>query len=487
MEPDRSGGPYRPYPDAAEFAAHVASLYGLRRIVDASGAWTAELAVAYPKLRPVALDRASSSTGIPAAALAVGPSAELLAPAGSLTGLADVLLDLSFVTIATDDDAPVLEWLAGRGIQPTFSGRTRASEDDDGRNACLVVVDRALDSAIAEADTPPDDFRVVAIMAAFNEEDVIGPVIEKLVSDGVGVYVIDNWSTDRTPEIVRSFEERGLVGMERFPAVPNDRFVLRALLARATQVARRLDADWFVHHDADERRVGPWPGVGLREALWRVDLAGFNAVDFAVANFRPTDDSFEPGSDFERHFRFFEFGATSDLLLQIKAWKNVGPVDLAGSAGHQAQFPGRRVFPYKFLLKHYPIRSQAHGEKKIFRERVPRWDRHERVRGWHIHYEAFKPDESFLRDPAGLIEGRGPETWSRYLPEALTGAGLIRREYPDWALHGGVAGSVGRRAFLARQSVERSRAAHIWSELSGKPQGLVRRLRALLDRRVGSG
>ena len=54
--------------------------------------------------------------------------------------------------------------------------------------------------------------------------------------------------------------------------------------------------------------------------------------------------------------------------------------DLAGSGGHEAVFTGRRVFPYNFLSKHYPVRSQAHGERKIFVERSAR--RSESARRW---------------------------------------------------------------------------------------------------------
>ena len=476
MEPDRSGSPY---PDAAEFAAHVASLYGMRRILDVGAAWSRELEIAYPGLSPLTAEEGSGRAATGAAILAVGAADPLFGPDGRLAAGGVDVESSPLIVIATDDAAVAKAWLTTQGLVPAFAGRTRLDESDSARSAHLFVVDRALDRAIASADPAPDTFRVVAIVAAYNEEDVIGPSIEKLIDDGVGVYVIDNWSTDRTAEIVRGFEGRGLVGSERFPATPDDRFALRSLLVRATEVAAGLEADWCVHHDADERRLGPWPGLGLRESLWRVDRAGFNAVDFTVANYRPIDNSYEPGSDFEEHFRNFEFGDTSDLLVQIKAWKNDRRVDLVGSAGHQARFANRRVFPYKFLLKHYPIRSQAHGERKIFRERIPRWDRHERVRGWHVHYDDFRPDQSFLRDPAELIEDRGEETWRVYMPEALTGSGLVHREFPEWALRGGA----GRSFFLGRQAWERSAAAGLFREAVGKPRGLVRRVRRALAER----
>jgi hypothetical protein len=525
----------RPYPDAAEFAGHAASLYGLRNIVDVGLAWTPELAVVFPDLRVSGafgpLETGDAAEPHPAAApgphfateprsvaapgphsaaagryrfgrpidpsdpansarlarlepatsalLAAGPAGRLCGEGGALTRLRDLVAASPLVVVATDDPAPVLDLLAGCGRKPEFVGRTRSHPGDAERSGYLVVADERLARLADGPARPPDGFRVVAIVTAYNEEDIIGPAIEKLVGDGVGVYVVDNWSTDRTGEIVRGFEGRGLVGLERFPAAPSESFALRKLLKRIAGIAAGLDADWFIHHDADERRCGPWPGLGLRDSLWRVDRAGFSAVDHTVVNYQPVDDSFEPGSDFEEHFRYFEFGRSSDLLLQVKAWKNVGRVDLAGSAGHQVAFAGRRIFPYKFLLKHYSIRSQAHGEKKVFRERVPRWDRHERVRGWHRHYDAVEPGRSFLRDPRELVEDSGPDTWLRYMPEALTGAGLAQRDLPEWAL----AGEVGRRAFLARQSVEASRSYKLLVDAVSKPGGLARRVRAGL----GSG
>jgi glycosyltransferase involved in cell wall biosynthesis len=492
----------RPYPDAAELAGHVALLHGLRHIVDVGLSWTPELAIVFPELRatgallpgddpgqapsayqagkPLSLaDWAAGGAALGrldsarSALLAAGPARRLCGDEGALEKLSDLVAEAPIVIVATDDAEPVLRQLAGLGIEPEFVGRTRAHAEDVERSGHLILVDRVLARARAQVARAPSEFRVVAIMTAYNEEDVIGPAIGKLVDDGVGVYVIDNWSTDRTNEIVRGFEGKGLVGFERFPEAPSDRFVLKTLLRRVTAVAAGLQADWFIHHDADERRTGPWPGLGLRESLWRVDRAGFSAVDHTVVNYRPIDNAFEPGGDFEGYFRNFEFGQTSDLLLQIKAWKNVGRADLAKWGGHQAVFSGRRVFPYKFLLKHYPVRSQAHGERKIFRERVARWDPGERARGWHVHYNDVAPEQSFVWDRAGLIEDRGAETRTLYLPEMLTGAGLTARDFPPWAL----GGKAGRSLYLTLQAIEQSRTYGRIRRLVSAPRGIVRRLR----------
>lgn len=497
MKPDRAD---RPYPDVAEFTAHVASLHGLRSIVDVGLSWSPELGIVYPELRvtgfvapgltgrdsphyafgrPLVLSdrsvtrRLSVSKITSGAILVTGPHERLCGDEGVLRRLSSPVRAAALVVVASDDPEPVLALLASMGLQPEFVGRTRANTEDDARSGHLIVVDRELALTRPEATQPPDNFRVVAIMAAYNEEDVIGPAIEKLVGDGVGVYVMDNWSTDRTAEIVRGFDGKGLVGMERFPDAPSDRFALRALVTRVAVIAAGLEADWCIHHDADERRCGPWPATGLREALWLVDRAGYSAVDHTVINYRPIDNEFQPGGDFERHMRHFEFGQTSDLLLQIKAWKNVGPVDLASWAGHQAAFAGRRVFPYKFLLKHYPVRSQSHGERKVFRDRVARWDPVERAWGWHNHYDDIAPMQSFVRNPSDLIEDRGTETRTRYLPEMLTGAGLATRNLPGWAL----GGRARRSLYLRSRPLVRTRCYRLLRRLVLAPRGLVRRLR----------
>jgi vacuolar-type H+-ATPase subunit I/STV1 len=66
------------------------------------------------------------------------------------------------------------------------------------------------------------------------------------------------------------------------------------------------------------------------------------------------------------------------------------------------QFRDRRIFPIQFLLRHYPIRSQGHGERKVFAERKKRFLERERVKGWHVQYDDFEPGHSFLGEPYHL-------------------------------------------------------------------------------------
>jgi glycosyltransferase involved in cell wall biosynthesis len=261
----------------------------------------------------------------------------------------------------------------------------------------------------------PRPLTIVAILAAYNEDDIIAEAVRALIAEGVLVYVLDHHSTDETRARLEPFRGRGVIGIETFPSDTADdelreAYAWEQILRRKEELAQELDADWFVHHDADEFRESPWSGQTLRQGIERVDAADYNAIDFQVLNFLPTSADRADGDDIRERLVFYEPGRIYDHQ-QVKCWKKTNqPAVLTTSGGHSVEFAGRRVFPIRFLLRHYPIRSQAHGERKVFRERLPRLVPRERARGWHVQYDHFLAGTPFVRDPASLL---------RYDPEAV--------------------------------------------------------------------
>jgi len=247
-----------------------------------------------------------------------------------------------------------------------------------------------------------DAFRVVALISAYNEADIVEPVLEHLAANGVWSYLIDDGSTDDTVERASRWLGRGLLGVERFEGADGGKTSWRALLARKRELARELGADWYVHHDADEIREAPWPGMSLRDAVRWVDRVGYNLVDFRVLNFAPVDDAYRAGMDPREHFTRWEDPAEYDLM-QRKCWKAGMPALELAEGGHDVRFAGRRIFPLRFLLRHYPIRGQAHGRRKVLEERKGRFADDELAYGWHRQYDhVAEPDHMFLRSPAAL-------------------------------------------------------------------------------------
>src|SRR2546423_11089630 len=107
--------------------------------------------------------------------------------------------------------------------------------------------------------------RVVAILATYNEERFIAGCLENLFRQNIQAYLIDNDSTDQTVEIARRYLGRGLIGIEKLPR--NGTFGWSSILKRKEQLAATLEADWFMHVDADEIYSPPRPGITLAEAF----------------------------------------------------------------------------------------------------------------------------------------------------------------------------------------------------------------------------
>ena len=457
------------------FAGQLARLHGASHLVDLGCGRAEKLAPLSPEFRLLGVDQGPNlrlaqdlATSIelidfdlerddpiplPEAArrnpvLAVDVIEHLRNPLPLLRNLRRLLADAPFALVSTperdlvrgvEDMGPpgnphhVREWsltelerlLTWAGLQILFIGLTASNDDGYPKRTTLAILETE-GAQPPESVRAPDGFRVVAFVPTYNEADVIEGSIRALVEDGIDVYVIDNWSTDETMSIIERLQGRGVIGAERFPAAgPSSSYYWQSILQRTEELALKLEADWFMHVDADERRRPPWPNVALRDAVYCVDQRGFNCIDHTVLEFQPVDEGFRAGDDLEDYFRHFQFGSRPGHFQQFKAWKNLGQrVDRATSYGHDTQFPERRPFPYKFLNKHYPFRSSEHGRRKVFDERIPRYPPEAVAQGAHVHYQALRPEHRFVR-PTQELHRFDEATFRRdFLVERLSGIGI---------------------------------------------------------------
>lgn len=309
------------------------------------------------------------------------------------------------VWFAGQDAASVGEQLERHGFE---HGAVEAVDlPEQGVVAILAPTEAVADDHQRLLAVPRPPFRAVAIMPAYNEADVIERSVAALISQGLDVYVFDHRSTDGSAEVLSRWLGRGLLRIERFPDdagydehANGEAMVWREILRRVEDIAELVPADWHLFVNADEFREAPWPDTTLAEGLFEVQQLGYNAVNFELVNFMPTEgDAFVPGEDVREHLRHYEPPGAFDLL-QIKAWNSGGArPDMRTRAGHSVLFEGRRVFPTPFILRHYPIRSVEHGMRKVHGERLARFDQQERSDGWHVQYDAYAAGAAeFLRD-----------------------------------------------------------------------------------------
>jgi glycosyltransferase involved in cell wall biosynthesis len=240
--------------------------------------------------------------------------------------------------------------------------------------------------------------RILALLATHNEQRCIVPCIEHFVRHGVDVYLIDNESQDDTVARARAFLDRGLVGIETMPR--EGRYQWRKILQRKAALAGELDADWFVHADADEISLPPAGDETLAAAIARVDAGGDNAINFLEFTFVPTVQS--PNHDHPDYLRTMRryYPFLPSFPNRLKAWKRQPDVvDLASSGGHVVSFPGLRMHSASFPMRHYLFLSVEHAIRKYVRQI---YDPDEVAMGWHRARARLRPEDIRLQDEAEL-------------------------------------------------------------------------------------
>lgn len=314
--------------------------------------------------------------------------------------------------------------LEAQGLPPTFAGRAPSGIFNSTSSRMISIHDPNVDRASRKQSQGTSIKPPLAILSTYNESDVIVEVMEDLVEQGCHLVIVDNWSSDGTWDLIENFRRRqpARVESERYPFEgPAHQCEWGQILRRKEDIAAANPGRWIIHTDADEIRRSPFPGTTLAEGLDIASRMGANRVHFSLINFRPvTDQPFAPGS-LRSSLLHFEFGTRPGHFKQGKAWfQGEVKVDLSSSGGHMVTFPSVRDFPYRFLLQHYPIRSNEHGMRKIFHDRRSRWSSHERsVLRWHTHYDGFSEDSSFIWRETELFPFNS-EFWNDYGLSILT-------------------------------------------------------------------
>lgn len=221
--------------------------------------------------------------------------------------------------------------------------------------------------------------KIVAIMCVFNEERFIAASLDHWQSHGIHVHLIDNESTDRTVAIAKQYHGGCLLEIEHLPR--NGVFNFEAILKRKEELAHSIDADWFLHVDADEFHQ-PWSSsLTLHDALVEVDATGFNAANFLELTFVPTKEYPDHnGPNFQETLRTY-YPFLPAFPHRLNAWrKQAEPVNLHKTAGHKVRFPGLSMYPVSFLMRHYLALSRDHAISKYKNRRHPEAAL---KKGWH--------------------------------------------------------------------------------------------------------
>jgi len=222
-----------------------------------------------------------------------------------------------------------------------------------------------------------------------DEADILPAFMRHMEREGIAVFGIDNWSSDDGDIIMRA--SPACVGCLQWPSEPQPANDHLAFLRYLEELVQSIPAHWRMNVDADEFFHSDRADRPLVEALTRVSDEGYNAVEFALSEYWPTDDLFQLGDDPEQHFHYRRINPIGGHLRHTKAWCYDGPISLVKSGGHSTQFEGRKIYPRSMVLRHYPFRTSQQYAAKMARHSLRVRDAFAESQGWHRQYENIPP------------------------------------------------------------------------------------------------
>lgn len=205
--------------------------------------------------------------------------------------------------------------------------------------------------------------KLVMTLLVRNEEEILEANIEYHLAQGVEfVIVTDHGSTDATPEILSSYEKRGIARVFRAEGTEHHQSQRVTRMARLAAVEH--GADWVINNDADEFW---WPAVGNLADVLAAVPPHYGQVIARRNNFLPV--AAQAGGPFYERYVVREKQSTNlvGAPLEPKVAHRARADVTVAPGNHSVVGDDLEPVPPLPLLEvmHFPMRTFAQFEAKI--------------------------------------------------------------------------------------------------------------------------
>lgn len=267
--------------------------------------------------------------------------------------------------------------------------------------------------------------RLVATMMVRDERDIIVPMIEHHLDQGVDLIIVtDNGSVDGTTEVLQHYADMGAIELHHDPVHRKQQGVVVTGMARRAYTVH--GADWVINADADEFLVPLDRSLTVREALERTPRS---LVAFEVPVVNLVSPPAERGSGIDR-LVWRDLRTTEELVevgIHAQPTPNaihIGDPDVTVAQGNHfvsLESAGQPDDEVGLEVLHLPWRSWSQFERKVLAAGRA--------------YEASpdlrpSPNHHGMADYRRLLDGRLREAYAMRLPteEQLTGTESYSRD-----------------------------------------------------------
>jgi glycosyltransferase involved in cell wall biosynthesis len=234
--------------------------------------------------------------------------------------------------------------------------------------------------------------RFLGLLLCYNDDDILGPVIEHLVANHHDVVVLNHGSEDRTEEIALSYVGRGVVDYQLLDRVEVPFKQLYRIAGEYVQTTYGDRYDWLSWPDQDEILEGPDLTRPYHEQVTELLAAGHDWIEFENFVFWYTDADDETLTNPVERLRHYSLYRSASP--RIRGWRMSATNERKMG---NANPPLGRKSPTNFALRHYPMRSLAQARRRASHDRnQPGFQRGDK--NWH--YQRFREEEESLQVPA---------------------------------------------------------------------------------------
>lgn len=248
--------------------------------------------------------------------------------------------------------------------------------------------------------------KIIAIICAYDEEEVIKNCVENAREQGLSPIIIDNGCTDGTIKIARGLE------------VPifehkTEKFDCHQLIKWGVRTAKRIGCDWYTIKDADEM-FETYDGRKVADVVAEADEAGHNSMRFDLYEFWPTVDDDLSIKDFTERIQHYTY-CSSNYLKMIKNSREIRTYSPHEPRGKIMESPVR------LLARHYKFINLEQGRRKV-KSRLARFDTNVRK---NTQYNGFTDESKFY-----VLE---KDVYSRL--NKVNGTWVGKRVFNGWRTH----------------------------------------------------
>lgn len=220
--------------------------------------------------------------------------------------------------------------------------------------------------------------RCLAPLLCYNDADILEENILYLTSQNHDIIAWDHGSTDDTAKILDKYND--ILLERRFLPREFDFYKLYETMAEHLIQNWISKYDWISWPDQDEFLEGPFRNKSYYEYITDVFNAGYDWIQFDNFNYWFTDK--DDSSILSPIKRVRHYSLFPSCAPRITSWR-ASHTNVDRKFGH-GPISGKK-FPIHFVMRHYPIRSEAQMIRRLEKDRV-----NIARNGQNIHYEGMQ-------------------------------------------------------------------------------------------------